>query len=205
MHPDILSGPILLLLSVVGFAWPLVAGLAVRPVEKIVAGCVLSLLCIGLFAWAVYTLALPPTTFWLVPAFSAFAILYRRHAFITTLRDAEVRALLVAQLLVTTAIISGLFSIVSYSGGGWASDWFEHWDRAQFFLNHAPLDHRFLGHYALPARPPLANLVTGAFLTLGRVDFAHYQLITALLSSLAFLPAALVAWRFGGRPAIAVA
>jgi hypothetical protein len=95
-------------------------------------------------------------------------------------------------------------TISSYSGGGWAGDWFEHWERAKFFLEHWPLDRNFLVTYPLTARPPLANVVTGAFLRLTRVDYAHYQLVTALLSSLAFLPAALLARRWGGARAVAV-
>ena len=94
---------------------------------------------------------------------------------------------------------AGLWLVASYSGGGWTSDWFEHWERTQFFLDRWPLDTKFLGFGALPARPPLANLVTGALLAVTRQDFAHYQFFTTLLNSLAFLPAALLARRFDQR------
>jgi len=59
--------------------------------------------------------------------------------------------------------------------------------------------HVFNGFDPLVSRPPLANLVTGALLELTRDDFAHYQLISTLLASLAFLPAALLARRLAAR------
>jgi 4-amino-4-deoxy-L-arabinose transferase-like glycosyltransferase len=100
--------------------------------------------------------------------------------------------------------VGWLATIASYAGGGWTGDWFEHWERARFFLEHQPLTQKFLGNDSLTARPPLANVVTGALLFLTRVDFAHYQLASTLLASLVFLPAALLARRFG-RDARAIA
>ncbi len=188
-----------------GLAWPLTARLAHDPAEKLLATVLLSLLGIWLLAWSVYVFAAPPALLWLLPGVAAFGLLHRRHAFVTTLRDPDARALLTAQILVSAMLVAGLFFIVSYSGGGWASDWFEHWERAEFFLNRGPLDYKFIGRYPLPARPPLANVVTGALLALSRLDFAHYQVFTALFSSLAFLPMGLLARRFGGgAPAIAL-
>jgi hypothetical protein len=100
----------------------------------------------------------------------------------------------------------GWLSLVqNYSGGGWTSDWFEHWERALFFLHRAPADQLFLGLYPLTARPPLENIVTAACLHLTTEDFAHYQLFSTLLSSLVFLPAALLVTRWSPeRTAVAV-
>jgi len=75
-------------------------------------------------------------------------------------------------------------------------DWFGHWQRAMFFLHHWPQDILFNGFDPLPSRPPLANVVTGAYLRITRSDFAHYQLASTVMSSFAFLPAALLARRF---------
>ena len=179
-----------------GLAWPLAARLNLDPAEKLAASVVLSLLATYLVAFAIYLLGLPVAAFWLLPVLAALGLLTGRTALAAVFRDPGARALLAGQLLVTFWCTAWLGLIASYSGGGWTSDWFEHCERARFFLGHWPLDTKFLGVYALPARPPLANLVTGALLALTPGNFAHYQLFTTLLSSLAFLPAALLARRF---------
>ena len=199
-----------------GLAWPAAARLALDPAEKIVASAVLSLLATYLAAFAIYLLGLPAATFWLLPGFAVIGGFLQRQALVATLQDADARALVIGQILVTGWCTAWLFFISSYSGGGWTSDWYEHWERTRFFLDHWPVDAKFLRLYALPARPPLANLVTGALCAITLPNFAHYQLYTALLNSLAFLPAALLARRFqasfrpvvpagsGGGPAVLV-
>jgi hypothetical protein len=191
--------------TVFGLAWPVAARLALDPAEKLCASALLSLLFIYLFAFAVYTLDAPVAALWALPLLALAGPLLGRRALIAAILDPDARSLLTGQLLVAGWCVGWLFFIASYSGGGWAGDWFEHWERARFFLERSPLDTKFLGSYALPARPPLANLVTGAFLAVTQISYAHYQLVTALLNSLAFLPAALLARRFGGgRRAMAV-
>ena len=190
-----------------GVAWPLATRLSLDPAEKLGASAVLSLLAVYVVAFAIYLLGLPVMAFWILPALAAAGLIAGRMQLIATVRDADARALLAGQLLVTGWCTGWLFFIASYTGGGWTSDWFEHWERTQFFLHRWPPDTKFLGLYTLSARPPLANLVTGAWLALTPENFAHYQLFTALLNSLAFLPAALLVRRFcqaGGRAAVAV-
>ena len=196
----------LLIFTVVtlGLAWPLAARLTLAPAEKLLAGAALSLLGVFLFFWAVYLCALPNALLWVLPLASLAGLIAQRRALAELWRDADARAVLVGQLLVSGWCVGWMATIASYSGGGWAGDWFEHWERAKFFLERWPLDRKFLVTYPLAARPPLANVVTGAFLGFTRADYAHYQLVTALLSSLAFLPAALLARRWGGPRAIAV-
>jgi hypothetical protein len=211
---DLLICLLLFFAMTFGLAWPLAARLALDPAEKLGASAVLSLLAVNLVAFAIYLLGLPVAVFWLLPVLAAAGFVTGRQRLIATVRDADARALLGGQLLVTGWCTGWLFFIASYSGGGWTSDWFEHWERTRFFLDRWPQDAKFLGLYALPARPPLANLVTGAWLALTPGNFAHYQLFTALLNSLAFLPAALLVRRFcqrqdggapaGGRAAVAV-
>jgi hypothetical protein len=87
--------------------------------------------------------------------------------------------------------------IVTYSGGGWAGDWIEHYERVRYFLEHWPRDTLFVGIYALPARPPLANLVVGAFQAMARFGFGSFQLFSCLFASLAFWPVCLCARRWG--------
>jgi hypothetical protein len=191
--------------TVLGLAWPVAAKLPLDPAEKLCASALLSLLGIYLFAFAVYALGLPAAALWALPLLALAGPILGRRGLVATLGNADARSLLAGHALIALWCAGWLFFIASYSGGGWAGDWFEHWERARFFLERWPQDTKFLGSYALPARPPLANLVTGAFLAVTQVSFAHYQLFTALLNTLAFLPAALLVRRFGGgRKAMAV-
>jgi len=194
----------LLGLTTLGLGWPVAARLGLAPGEKLVATLIFSFVALFLLGGITYLAAWPPLTLTLAPLLALAGLLLNFRAFIAVLRDPTVRALLLAQLLVTAWCLGWLSLVASYSGGGWTGDWFEHWERARFWLDHGPLDQRFLGAYALPARPPLANLVTATFLALTRDDFAHYQIISTFFASLAFLPAALLAHRFGGLRAIAL-
>lgn len=191
----------LLLFFVVSFglAWPLAARLSLDPAEKLCASVLLSLLATYVIAFAIFLLGCPTVIFWALPLLAAIGLVMDRRTFLAVARDPAASALLRGQLLVSGWCVGWLFFIANYSGGGWTSDWYEHWERAQFFLDRWPLDSKFLGLYALPARPPLANVVTGAFLALTPKGFAQYQLFTALLNSMAFLPAALLVRRFHSR------
>jgi hypothetical protein len=205
---DLTASLLLFLALTFGLAWPLAARLALDPAEKLCAAAVLSLLAVYLAAFGVYVFGLPVAGLGLLPVLAAAGLVTGRQALIANFRDPDARAVLAGQLLVTGWCTGWLWFIASYSGGGWAGDWFEHWERTRFFLDRWPHDAKFLELYALPARPPLINLVTGALLAVTREDYAHYQLFTALLSCLAFLPAALLARRFardpaGGRAAVA--
>ncbi len=187
-----------------GLAWPLAARLPLAAAEKIVASVALSLIGTFVFGWLVYVWALPLITLLALPALGALGLAIGARALAGAWQDTDARAVIVGQLLVTGWCVGWLATIVSYAGGGWAADWFEHWERARFLLEHQPLDHKFLGIYSLAARPPLANVVTAACLSLTRADFAHYQFFSTLFASLVFLPAALLARRFG-RDARAIA
>ena len=192
-----------------GLAWPLAARLALDPAEKLCASVLLSLLGVYLAAFAIYVFRLPLAAFGVLPLLAAAGLLARLRPLSAVLRDSDARGLLIGLLLVTGWCLSWLLLVVSYSGGGWAGDWFEHWERLRFFIERWPYQAKFLGFNALPARPPLANLVTGALLAVPGVSFAGYQLVTTLLNCLVVLPAGLLARRFlprtgGGGAAIAV-
>ena len=205
MLRDILFSLLIFFATVPGLGWLLARRLPFAPAEKICTAAALAVLGVFLFAWADYVFALPVAALWALPVLGAASLALGWRSLADAWRDADAHALVIGQLLVTGWCVGWLATIASYSGGGWAGDWFEHWERVRFFLERAPLDQKFLGHDLLTARPPLANVVTGAFLAVTRVDFAHFQLIFTLLASLAFLPAGLLARRFGrGSGAIAV-
>lgn len=184
-------------LGAVGLAWWPVSRLALAPAEKLAAASALSLTGLFLVSWTVFIFALPAATLWVLPAGGLLSLVLGRSALVATWRDLDGRAVIIGQLTVSAWCVGWLGTIASYSGGGWTSDWYEHWERATFFLEHRPLAEKFIGVYSLPARPPLANLVTASLLAVTRIDFAHYQLFSTLLASLGFLPAALLARRFG--------
>lgn len=197
--------PLLFFALVLGIGWPLVLRLPLAATEKLLAAVVLSLVGIWLFAWVVYVEALPLTTLWILLALATAGLALGWRGLIDLWGDTDARSVVLAQLLVTAWCLGWLLLVVNYAGGGWAGDWFEHWERTRFFIERWPVDRKFIAVYSLPARPPLANVVTGALLVLTRADFAHYQLFSTLLASLVFLPAALLARRFARRhTAIAV-
>lgn len=200
-------GPSLLLCALLlpGLAWPVVARLDLAAAEKLVAALFLSLLGLFLFGWAAFVARAPAGLHLLLPALAAGGLLWRRRELAALARDPAVRELVLAQALVTAGCLGWLATVVSYSGGGWAGDWFEHWERARHFLTRGPSDAVFIDHAGVTARPPLANVVTAVLLSLTRADFAHYQLHSTLLASLAFAPAALWVQRWGGPAAVRVA
>lgn len=201
----LLLGPPGLALLALGPAWPIVARRDLRPAEKLVAAGVLSLLAVFLLGWAAFVLRLPPAVHLALPALAVAGLAARWPEFTALGRDPEVRALAGSQALVTAWCLGWLATIVSYSGGGWAGDWFEHWERARHYLTRGPAEAVFIDHAGVTARPPLANVVTAVLLSLTRADFAAYQLHSTLLASLAFAPAALWAHRWGGPAAGRVA
>ncbi len=198
MLPALFGSIVLFPLLAFGLGWPLVARRGLTPAEKLVAATALSLLGVFLFAWGVFVFALPLATLWLLPVLALAGLAGETRTLVAFARDPEVRALCFAQGLVALSCLGWLATVEAYSGGGWSGDWFEHWERTRFFLERGPLDQKFLGLYSLPARPPLANVVTGALLFLTRTDFATYQVVSSLFASVVFLPAALLARRFGG-------
>lgn len=196
MLPDLLVTVALFLLTVLGLGWPLASRLALSPVEKLLTSTGLSVLGAYLLAWTVYVAGLPADTLWVLPITAAVGLMTGVAEIRILARDALTRTVLAMYLLVTLWCVGWLGLVSTYAGGGWSGDWFEHWERSRFFLEHWPRERTFLIIYTLPARPPLANVITGAFLHLTRVDFAHYQLISTLLAGLVFLPAAVLAQAF---------
>ncbi len=190
-----------------GLGLPLTASLPLEADERINLGAVAGCLVVYLAAWTVYWCNLPADVFWVLPAAAGVTCVLCRRPLRALVRDAAARRMLVLWLILTAWCLGLLALIRSYSGGEWVGDWLEHYDRTRFFLEHRPLDTLFLPQqYPLPARPPLANLVSGAFMALTGTGFAQFQVFSTLLASLAFFPAVLLARRFarGTDPAAAV-
>ena len=195
---------LLLLFPVIaaGPAWLLASRLTLEPLERVTATVLLSLLGAYLVAWAVYLLALPLGCLWALPVLGAAGLFAGRVALGETLRTPVVRTTLIAQGLIILWCLGWLMLVPSYSGGLWVGDWFGHWQRTVFFLGQNHQNLLFNGFDPLTSRPPLVNVLVGAFLRDRPPFFASYQLILTLLGCLAFLPAALLAHRWGGRRAV---
>lgn len=197
---------LLVVLSVAcGLARPVVGRFRLRPAEDLVAGAALGLLAAGALFALVFTAGLPLGLDRLVPVLAWAFLLVGARGLRRLLADPEARGLLVGQLVVTSWCVAALAFVRSYTGGAWTGDEIEHWERALFFGRSLPLDHQFIGLYALPARPPLVNLLAAGFLQVTDGAYPYYQVIMTTLCSLAYLPVALLAGRFRGRPAAGIA
>lgn len=188
--------PLVFVFVAFGLAWPIAARLNLDPAEKLCATAVLSLLGTYLITFAIYLLGFSFAAAWCLPALGLIGLIRGHRELRVMATDADVRALCIGQILIMAWCVGLLALIVSYSGGGWAGDWYEHWERTEFFVYRWPVDTKFLGAYPLPARPPLANLVTGALIAPSVATFAKYQVATTLLNCLVFIPGVLLARRF---------
>lgn len=205
MMLELIRCGLIFFLTAFGLGWPLAARLPLQPAEKITVAVAGSLLGLWLTGWTVHVFALPWHVLWLLPPLAVAGLWWRRAPLRALCRDVAARECGLALGLISLWGVGWLALVQNYSGGGWTSDWFEHWERALFFLNREPADHLFLGIYPLTARPPLANVVMAGWLQLTQINFAHYQLFSTLFASLVFLPAALLALRWrDGRGTVAV-
>lgn len=195
---ELLTTGLIFLSLIGGLGLPLAATAPFDPDERLCFAAVAGGLAVYLAAWVIYWCGLPPLAFGALPVTAGVALGWRRQAVWELFRAPEARRLASLWLILAGWCLGWLAMIRSYSGGEWMSDWAEHYDRARFFLEHQSLDTLFLGTYPLPARPPLANLVTGAGLALAGTGFPAFQVFLALFSTLSFLPAALLARRFRG-------
>ena len=87
-------------------------------------------------------------------------------------------------------------SQVTYSGGGWYGDWYEHFERALVFAGRLDPSHSFPGDVHLTARPPLFNVLAYYYMTFIGFEFSDYQIVASFLGCTVLLPAALFFTRF---------
>jgi len=197
---------LLLVLGVAfGLSRPFIDRFRLDPAEAVVAGAALSLVAAWAIAWAVFTTGCPLWGYWLLPALASAGLALGWRGAARLAADPAARDLMAGQLIVTGWCVAWLSFVRNHSGGAWMGDWLEHWQRARFFLRDWPSDKPFIDIFEMPARPPLANVLTAAFMRMTQADYAHFQVIMAALCSLAYLPVGLLAGRFGGRSAARLA
>jgi hypothetical protein len=185
---------------VFGLGLPLTVGLPLRSDEKVGLAPGAALIVIYLAAFAIYSFNVPTWCFGLLPVAALAGLGWRSREVLVVFRDPDARRLLGAYVVWTGWGLGFLALVRCYFGigAGATGDWVEHFQRTCFFLGHWPLDYRFIWLYPLAARPPLANLATGAFLVLSRETFPFFQVFSALQSMLVLLPGWLLCRRLGG-------
>lgn len=183
-----------------GLALPTVARLPNwEPALRLSTGVAAALIVCALSMFLVYDANLSRELLWALPAAAISSLVFHRRTIRAFARDPALRTALLAWLAIAAGAMIAQALVISYSGGGWAVDWVEHYDRALFFVKGWPTDTLFLGAYPLPSRPPVGNLIVAAFECVGGSSIAHYQVFATLLSSTAFLPALALAWRFDSK------
>ncbi|MBX3736887.1 MAG: hypothetical protein KF715_09375 [Candidatus Didemnitutus sp.] len=142
-------------------------------------------------AFAVYLSGVDWRWFWLAPL---AALGFSRR---TDWNLPSIHRALLAYAAVAVACLGWQATVSVYSGAAWQVDWWEHYDRAQFFLARWPRDTLFATVYPLPARPPLVNLWAAALLGGSGGAYFNYQVFLTLLSTLVVFPLWALARRLG--------
>lgn len=189
-------------ISFVGPGFYFVRRLPWSGAEKLAAAFGLSVLAIGASTSVVYLANLPLGAYWGVTALSAWGLWATRAELRSAWADPDARQMVAAYVLVAAWTLGCIGLIRVLSGGGWAGDWAEHYDRCRFYLRHWPLDTKFLDTYWLPARPPLMNLATVHLLAMVGPGYPLFQIVTALLNVGFVFPAYLIARRVSGQRAV---
>jgi hypothetical protein len=168
--------------------------------EKLSGGIGLSLVLLYLASWGIYHFS-PRAAGGAAVATGAFAavsfvcvllgILARKDVY-ALIRSFRVRRAVLgyAFLLLWTLVILAI--IRNYSGLGWGGDWLGHFQRSLFFLHRFPADAPLLGGAQLPSRPPMMNVLVAFFLAHTQDRFALFQVASAFLNMLVFLPCCLM-------------
>ena len=166
------------------------------PLEKLCGSIGLSLVMLFLASWLVYLStsgdASERVPFWCVSAVSVALGIAARRDIARLFHVSRVRQATGAYgfLLLWTLPILGM--IRGYSGGTWFGDWLEHFQRSLFFLHHFPVHTAIFGDYALPARPPMMNVLGAFFMAQSADRFEIFQLTFTFLNLLVFLPCCLI-------------
>jgi 4-amino-4-deoxy-L-arabinose transferase-like glycosyltransferase len=187
---------VLVLLAVCSFApgFFFVRHLRWSPLEKLCGSIGLSLILLYLAVWAVFlsTSGNPAPYYFGISALCILAAMAARRDLVRLLQAQQLRSGLVGFgfLLLWTLLI--LAMIRNYSGADWRDDWLEHFQRSLFFLHHFPIDTQFIGHYILPARPPLMNVLADFFFGQTADRFEISQIVFLFLNLLLFLACFLI-------------
>jgi len=169
-------------------------------VERLSLSIGLSLIAVYLTVFGLYVAGFSLRWFALLPVFAWGVLLRQPGAVNRSWRDPALRRVCGGWLCLAGWGLGWQAMVVNYSGASWCNDWVEHYDRVHFFLARWPVEFRFLEMYALPARPPLANLCNAGLMSVAGGGFAHFQLFATLFGSLVFFPLTVLLRLQGGSP-----
>lgn len=183
---------VLLPLCSIGPGLLIVSRLRWSPIEKLAGAFAGSFIAIYLASFLLFNLNAGTWAYWTTSAI--FAVMFVR-AWPTAkllLRHRTCRTALLVLALILAWDLLHLAMVRRYGGGGWAVDWREHYERTQYFLHQFPADYLFVGMYALPARPPLLNLLAAFFCKQVGLSFESYSLTLMFFNAWAVLPCCLL-------------
>jgi len=190
--------PLCLLAAAPGPGFLLVRRLGLDLEETLTASLAISLLLLALETFLLFACGAPPPVHLGLLLMNGGLTLFAVRELGSLVPAARARRLLGGYALLASGCLACLGLIRGYSGGMWYGDWWEHYQRSLFFLGGHPSDETFLG-YALPARPPLVNLIGAHLLAVAGDRFRVYQLGCGLLSLSVFFPAWLLYRLFARR------
>lgn len=171
------------------------------PLEKLCGSVALSLILLYLAVWAIYCFG-PQDQRLPFRIVAAAAVVLGAAAWRDAwrlVRSFRVRQALAGLGFLIVSVLLMLAMIRVYSGAGWTGDWLEHFHRSLFFLHRLPPKVVLYPIYALPARPPMMNLLCAFFLGLTDDRFALFQVVFGFLNIILFLPCLLLLPALGDR------
>jgi len=169
------------------------------PLERLCAAVAFSLFILYLAGSAFFGLGWGSRAYDVFSIFCLVLLAVCARDLYAMLASRRVRKALLWLALLSAWSLAALTVIRHYSGGGWGGDWLEHFQRCLFFLGKFPLDVKLIGVYALPARPPLMNVLGAFVMAQVGTEFQVFQVTFLLLNALIFLPCALLASTFARR------
>jgi len=174
--------------------WTLARRLALDPLTKLVVASVAGFALLYLLTFGAFLVEAPAWTPFIAQccvAIIGVASSVRRSRMQPSVRIPLLG--LAAWVALAAWILAFQARIQVYGGGFWYGDWWEHYERAVFFLDRLPPDTRFLdGQWRLAARGPAFNAAAAALMAvLGRA-FADYQVIATTFNAWPVLPMALL-------------
>ena len=167
--------------------------------EKVCGAIAASLIILYLASLLIFVLRLPRWSYWIVSAACLIAAIIVWRDLSRLVRIRSVQRLLAGFAFLFVWTFSLLLLVRTYSGGGWGGDWLEHFHRSLFFLDHLPIETKFVGLYVLPARPPMMNLLAASFMAQSGDTFENFSIIALVLNLLLYFPCALMLQAFVRR------
>jgi hypothetical protein len=171
------------------------------PLEKLAAAVGLSLILLYLATWTIYCFGPAKQTplYWLIVVLTGLLAAVSARDSLALFRLFRIRRTLLAWAVLLAFTITFLCIVRVYGGAGWIGDWAEHFQRSLFFLYRLPPSTMIADLYAVPARPPLQNVVAAFFLGLTADRYEVFQIVFAFLNSLMFLACLLLMPALGFR------